>query len=177
MTIPFVQYGRVASLHRANTKQWTDAEKRAIAAFAGTFKPAWDPPKGQFSDWHYLALSPLHDSGIYHYTGPVIVLMNATNFSATDIFLTGLKGMKNVTLLGTASSGGSANTQTVTLGKTPLVLRIGAMASFQSDGRLFDGNGVSPDVAVNPVPYYYIGGPDNALTEALKRIQRGEPPR
>jgi len=45
------------------------------------------------------------------------------------------------------------------------------MASFESDGRLFDGNRVQPDVVVQPLPEYYIGGSDSVLAEALKRIR------
>jgi hypothetical protein len=30
------------------------------------------------------------------------------------------------------------------------------MASFQADGRLFDGHGIHPDVLVEPAPEYYI---------------------
>jgi hypothetical protein len=45
------------------------------------------------------------------------------------------------------------------------------MASFQRDGRLFDGHGVLPDVVVVPAPEYYIGGADAVLAEALKRIR------
>jgi C-terminal processing protease CtpA/Prc len=79
--------------------------------------------------------------------------------------------MKTVTLLGTPSGGGSAFVQPVTLGETTFRIRIGSMASFQRDGKLFDGNGVRPDVMVEPVPEYYIGGPDNVLAEAVKRIK------
>ena len=78
--------------------------------------------------------------------------------------------MANVTLLGTPSAGGSAFTQDVTLGTTPLRLRIGSMVSFQADGRLFDGNGVRPDVVVEAAPEYYIGGRDNVLEEGVRRV-------
>ena len=44
------------------------------------------------------------------------------------------------------------------------------MASFQADGHLFDGHGVRPDVIVEPTPEYYVGGLDNVLAEALKRL-------
>jgi C-terminal processing protease CtpA/Prc len=107
---------------------------------------------------------------VYHYAKPAVVLLNGRSFSATDVFLAGLKGMRNVLLLGTPSAGGSAYTQDVVLGPTPLKLRIGSIASFQADGTLFDGNGVRPDVLVEPVPDYFIGGRDNALEEALGRI-------
>jgi hypothetical protein len=157
-------------MFRAQTKEWTDEERRAIAAFAATFRPEWEPPRGQFSDWHYLILRRVDDPDIYHYEKPVAVLMNAKCFSATDIFLAGLKGLKNVTLVGTPSSGGSAFTQDIVLGATPLRVRLGSMASFQADGRLFDRHGVSPDVVIEPTPEYYIGGPDKVLAEAVRRI-------
>ena len=120
-----------------------------------------------------MALSRLDDPDVYHYQKPVVVLMNAKCFSATDIFLAGLKGMKNVTLFGTPSGGGSALRQSVALGATPFRVRIGSMASFQADGRLFrlfDGNGVLPDVVIEPAPEYHIGGPDNVLTKALTHL-------
>jgi C-terminal processing protease CtpA/Prc len=47
------------------------------------------------------------------------------------------------------------------------------MVSFQADGRLFDGNGVRPDVVVEPTPEYHIGGVDNVLAEAVKRLLQG----
>ena len=158
-------------MYRAGAKEWTEQERQEIAAFAKTFKQMWELSKGQFSDWHYMALTRFDGPDVYNYKMPVVVLMNAKCFSATDIFLAGLKGVKNVTLLGTPGGGGSARLQHVPLGETPFILRIGSMASFQADGRLFDGNGVSPDVVIAPLPEYHIGRRDNALEEALKRIK------
>jgi Peptidase family S41 len=158
------------SMYRAEAKEWTDEERQAIAAFAKVFKPEWELPKGQFSAWHYMILRRLDDPEVFSYQRPVVVLLNQKCFSATDIFLAGLKGMRNVTLLGTASSGGSAYGREVVLGATGIAVRIGSMASFQLDGRLFDGNGVRPDVVVEPAPEYYIGGPDAVLAEAMTRI-------
>ena len=57
------------------------------------------------------------------------------------------------------------------LGSTPFSLRSGSIASFQADGKLFDGNGVRPDIMVQPLPEYYIGGRDNVLAEAVKRVK------
>ncbi len=157
-------------MYRADARSWTNEERRAIADFVRAFKPQWELPKGQFSDWHYMILRRLDDPGIYFYDKPTIVLMNAKCFSATDVFLAGLKGVRNVTLLGTPSAGGSAFGQEVALGATPFRVRIGSMASFQADGMLFDGNGVPPDVVVEPTPEYYIGGLDTVLSEATRRI-------
>ena len=158
-------------MYRDGAREWTPPERRAVAEFARAFRPRWELPKGQFSDWHYMALSRIEDPGRYHYDRPVFVLSNGRSFSATDIFLAGLKGMKHVLLLGTPSSGGSAYSEEFPLGATPLRLRIGSMASFQADGRLFDGQGIQPDVLLEPVPEFYIGGRDNVLEEAVRRIR------
>jgi C-terminal processing protease CtpA/Prc len=158
-------------MYRVDAKEWAPQERQAVTEFAKTFKPEWELPNGQFSELHFLALRRLDDQDVYHYRMPVVVLMNAKCFSATDIFLAGLKGMKNVTLLGTPSGGGSALALGVPLGDTPFDLRIGTMASFQADGKLFDSNGVHPDVVVEPVPEFHIGVRDNQLAEAIERIK------
>ena len=170
-THPETHLARNHSMYRAGAAEWSDAQSAAVSRFAGTFKARWELPKGQFSDWHFVALVRLDDRDVYYYGKPTVVLLNGRSFSATDIFLAGLKGMPNVTLLGTPSGGGSAHTQQVPLGQTALRLRIGSMASFQADGRLFDGNGVHPDIVVEPAPEYYIGGMDNVLAEATKHLQ------
>jgi Peptidase family S41 len=159
-------------MYPLGASQWTAAERQAIARFAKTFTPAWRLPAGQFSDWHYMVLRRLNDPDTYDYVQPVVVLMNAKCFSATDNFLAGLKGVPNVTLLGTPSSGGSSAAVEIPLGSTPLQLRIGTIASFQIDGQLFDGRGVPPDIVVEPAPEYYIGGVDNVLAEAVRRVSQ-----
>src|SRR5690606_41631497 len=53
-----------------------------------------------------------------------------------------LKGLPNVTLVGEASSGGSARAQVVELPASGLKARFASMASFQASGELFDGRGV-----------------------------------
>ena len=158
-------------MYRRGAAEWSTAQERAVAEFVEAFKAEWELPQGQFSEWHYMALTRLDDPDVYHYDKPTVVLMNGKSFSATDIFLAGLKGMRNVTLVGTASAGGSGYTREVPLGGTPLRLRIGSMVSFQADGRLFDGRGVRPDVALEPAPDYYIGGPDNVLNAVMERLR------
>ena len=46
------------------------------------------------------------------------------------------------------------------------------MASFQPSGSLYDGNGVAPDLVVDPVPEYFLaGGRDNILERALELLR------
>ncbi len=149
---------------------WTLEDKAAITSFKTTFHPEWELPPEQFSQWHYMVLHRSPDSEIYHFDKPVIVLMNSKCFSATDIFLAGLKGMKNVTLLGSPSGGGSGASESFELGSTNIRVTLSSMASFQSNGKLFDGNGVEPDIILCHVPEYFIGLRDNVLDTALKII-------
>jgi C-terminal processing protease CtpA/Prc len=94
--------------------------------------------------------------------------MNEKCFSATDVFLAALKGMPNVTLVGTTSGGGSARAETFRLGNLPISVRLGSMVSFMRNGQLFDGRGIEPDAVVHPEPDYFVGKTDSALKEAVK---------
>ena len=45
------------------------------------------------------------------------------------------------------------------------------MASFQPDGKLYDTNGIEPDVLVEPTPDYFIrGGSDPFLEKAMELL-------
>lgn len=157
-------------LYRADDSRWSKDERTAIASFAKKFRPQWELPSGKFSDWHYLVLS--RDPDAKSYSKPVVVLMNAKCFSATDIFLAGMKAIPGVTLLGEASGGGSAMVEKFDLADSGISVVLGSMASFQADGQLFDGHGVTPHVVVDPSPDYFIGGADLALDEALARLRK-----
>ncbi len=157
-------------MYRADWDGWNDRQRAAIAAARETFKPEWQPV-GQFSAWHYLVLDPTGHSDEYFYQHPVVVLSDSGCFSATDIFLGALELLPRVTLLGTASSGGSARTQSFRLPKSGMEVRCASMASFRPDGRLYDGRGIEVDVEVLPEPGdFLIGGGDAQLKAALKRF-------
>jgi len=94
--------------------------------------------------------------------------MNEKCFSATDVFLAGLKGCRSVTLVGTPSGGGSARSERHKLPHSDIEITIGSMVSWQMNGQLFDGHGVQPDHAVEHRPEYFIGRNDGALTAAVK---------
>ena len=156
---------------RAGDSTWNPEEREAISSFMRTFEPEWIPPRGEFSEWHYLLLSPPKEPRPFVYAKPIVVLQNAKCFSATDIFLAALKDWKdNITLLGTASGGGSARS---VRHKLPggLSLRCASMASYQPNGQLYDGNGVEPDVIVHPQPGDFLtGGRDTQLEAARQRL-------
>jgi hypothetical protein len=157
-------------LYPVTSSVWTEQERAAIEKLAKDFKPEWQPPEGQFSAWHYLLLSPKQGGLYYHYDKPVAVLMDGGCFSATDVFLGAFKGWRNVTLIGTPSGGGSGRAQNVTLANSRTRLRLSSMASFQPNGKLYDGRGVVPDVVAHPAPDDYVSSDDAMLDLAVKKL-------
>lgn len=141
-------------LYPVSSENWTAQERVALNAFMPRFTPEWQPPADEFSAWHAMVVSPAEEGQPTYRGRPVIVLMDAGCFSATDVFLSALKGLPGVVLVGEASSGGSARAQVVELPVSGLKARFASMASFQASGELFDGRGVLPDVTLLPEPEY-----------------------
>lgn len=158
-------------LHPVTASCWSAEARRAIERFAKTFRPkGWAPDPARFSPWHFLVLERTRDDDVYHYSKPVVILMDPGCFSATDVFLAAFRGWRNVTLMGTPSGGGSGRAQRFGLEESGLVVSASSMASFRRDGMLLDGNGVEPDVLVVPIPTDLIGRTDRVLDAALFRV-------
>lgn len=159
-------------LYRSADPHWNDLQASVIEEFAAAFQPEWELPSG-FSEWHYLLMDRTEMPGEYVYSRPVIVLCNAGCFSATDIFLGALECLPQVTLLGTASSGGSARSQSFRLTHSGIEVRCASMASFRPNGQLYDGNGVEVDIEVFPRPQdSLLNGGDAQLDAALRLLSR-----
>ncbi len=157
-------------LYPASSPHFSRAERDVISRFADTFRPEWMPPREQFSKWHYFVISPSQDERYYHYDKPVVILMDRWNFSACDIFLGAFKGLKNVTLMGLPSGGGSGCRQEYRLSNSGIRIHLSRMASFQPNGRLYDGNGIQPDIVVKSIPTDFIGRTDTVLDKATDFI-------
>lgn len=159
-------------MYRDGWSGWSERQQAAIDAFAPSFEPEWRPTESM-SAWHYLVLDHTGHEAEYFYSEPVVLLQDAGCFSATDIFLGALGELPRVTLMGTASAGGSARSQSFRLPLTGLEVRCASMASFRPDGRLYDGRGIEVDVEVLPEPEDFLqGGDDAQLDAAIKRLKR-----
>lgn len=145
----------------------SDKERESVRKL--NFKPEWKLPEG-FGEWHYFVLSP--GGAPFHYDRPVVILMDGDCFSATDIFLGAFKGWRNVTLMGARSGGGSGRKLPYQLPRSKVEITLSSMASFQADGKLYDGRGVEPDVVLMLKATDFIGKTDSVLDEALKRLKR-----
>lgn len=157
-------------LYPLTSTRWTHEERKAIETFARSFKPEPEPPAKGFSEWHYMVIAPARTPQHFHYDKPVIVLMDSASYSATDVFLGGLKGISNVTLMGEPSGGGSGRATQHWLAFSRLRVRLSTMVSYQPNGLLYDGNGVTPDVLIHPTPTDLIGTTDSMLDAAVRRL-------
>ena len=79
--------------------------------------------------------------------------------------------MQGVTLVGTPSGGGSGRTEGYGLAASGLRIRLSSMASFRPDGKLYDGNGIQPDIVVKPARGDWIGKGDAQLDKALELLK------
>ena len=156
-------------MYPADSVHWTAAERESIEEFMVNWQPEWVPPATKFSDWHFMVMSRRINPRAYHFDKPVVILLDYSCFSATDIFVSAFKGWPSVTLVGTPSGGGSALSDSFELSKSHLRIRHASMASFQRSGRLHDGNGTEPDIRVEPAPEFFLKhGRDNQLETALQ---------
>lgn len=155
-------------LFPANWSGFSAAEREAIEACARNFTPDWTLPRSEFSDPHYMVVSPAPAE--QHFAGPVCVLVDEDCFSATDVFLGALTELPQVTLIGRASGGGSGRSRGFPLAHSGIRVRLSSMASFRPNGRRYDGRGIEVDVEVVPNVGDLIGSTDSDLEAARRRI-------
>ena len=158
-------------LYPVSSGHWSGVERDAVARFADSFVSEWSLPVGEFSQWHYFVVSPSKEQGYFHYDRPVVILMDRRNFSACDVFLSAFKGRENITLMGQPSGGGSGCTQGYRLGNSQIRICLSSMASFQSNGKLYDGNGIQPDILIEPIRTDFTGETDSVLEAVLHQFR------
>jgi C-terminal processing protease CtpA/Prc len=151
-------------LHPITSSVWTDEEREFVTAFARDFKPAWEPPAGQFSVMHY-GLLPRTEQHFY-YPHRVIVLMDVWCASATDVFLGAFKNWRNVTMMGTNSMGTSGRPELYKMPHSDTEFLMSTMASYRPDGQLYEGLGIRPDIELEPTLEDFIDGTDSMLETA-----------
>ena len=159
------------NMYREEWAGWTADERMAISEFMETFEPEWEVRETEFSDWHFWLLSKTSKPDAYDFDGPIIFLMNKLCWSASDVILSSVKGLPNVTLIGEPSVGGSGAMIITALRNSDLDLYLSSMVSFQNTGQLYETNGIQPDIYLEPRPEFFLrGGDDRVLRYAIQRI-------
>jgi hypothetical protein len=114
-----------------------------------------------------------------HYEGQVFILIGGNSFSATTLFAGGLKGQKNVTLVGEETGGGFyGNTAwiipDVTLPNTGLRFRLPRFRMVVDKNRIKNGRGVMPDVWALPTSDAIRDGVDFKALKVKELIAQQE---
>ena len=141
--------------------------------FGESFDPEWHPPSDGFSDWHYCLVSRTPADKVYWYNRPVVVLMDSGCASATDVFLGAFAACKNMTLMGTPSSGMSGRMRSVEL-SAGFKASVSTMCSWRPSGQLYS-SGISPDRFLEPLPTDWIGQTDSLLEAAAELLEQSDP--
>ena len=108
----------------------------------------------------------------YDYPGPVVVLFDHRTFSGGELLLASLRELVGTTLVGTkttASAGGSPRFHR--LHNSGLEIMLAEIAFLRADGTPIDGEGIHPDVLVEPDLEYYFGTRDRMLERAIQVLE------
>ena len=115
--------------------------------------------------WHDLRVMP-QPSG---YRGPVVVLIDAETQSAGEIFAGGLQASGRAAVVGLRSAGSTLPSAAKEL-PTGAILQYAFADFIAADGRVIEGSGVAPTVAVALTRRALLAGRDPQLEAALSLL-------
>ena len=107
------------------------------------------------------------------YTGPVVVLIDGQNASASERFAACLQSIGRGVVIGERSRGavGPSNVMVLPNGTSFLYL---TAQSLTPDGIVLEGRGVIPDIEVRPDREALLNGKDAQLDRAIEYIESGQ---
>lgn len=116
----------------------------------------------------------------------IVVLTNQSSYGAAENLLSAIKGMDGITIMGSRSGGGNTSTHTYEL-PCGTQIKLGSTLSFTPQGKLYDNDGIEPDLRVMPQindfffrQYLNTNKPqivqveDSLLKEAIRFIKTSE---
>jgi carboxyl-terminal processing protease len=106
-------------------------------------------------------------TGPWQYTGPVILLVNDLTGSAADLFVTEMRSMKRVTVVGSTTHGNLSGTAAFAVLPCSLVVRISNGYVADISGHPVEVSGNVPDVVVDTTIEDLLGGRDPVLARAV----------
>ena len=131
--------------------------------YAGAISHKTGPGHDDFSEPYHFYYKPAH--GRIHYTKPVVVLANRASFSATNNFVSIMKSLQNVTVIGDVTGGGSGLpiTNELPCGWT---VRFSSCSITDPAGNITEF-GTEPDIRVDITAEDAAAGRDTILETAI----------
>lgn len=110
----------------------------------------------------------------FHYNGNVYIITGGYTFSASTLFVSALKGQKNITIIGEETGGGAygnsaVNIPDITLPNTHLRVRLPLYRLVVNKNLPHDGRGIQPDIYVPPSSWHLRNGVDPKM-EKIKEL-------
>lgn len=137
---------------------------------------------GRFADQSYLAFSkqtrdgdgftPLMEyqvvpAGEKRFTGETIVLTSGLTASAAEIFVMAMGALPNVTIMGEPTAGGHSDILSRTL-PNGWSVGLSNQVYYASDGQVYEGVGMPPDVVVPLDIEAFLAGNDTSIAAAIE---------
>ena len=135
--------------------------------YAGAIQHKNGVGHNDFSEPYDYFFEPAH--GRVHYNKPVVVLTNRGSFSATNNFVSIMKSLPNVTIVGDVTGGGCGLPFTSEL-PNGWGIRFSAAPITGPDGKLTEF-GVEPDVRVDMTDADIANGKDTILEKAFEILK------
>lgn len=127
----------------------TKREQNKVDAFMASFVPMYDLDDTKYSDYHYYILNGQKLSqNKYHYQKPIYIMANERTFSAASLFVSVLKDLPNIKVVGVTTDGSSGNSERFELPNSGVRGKISTMVSYQRNGKILDGIGTEPDIVI-----------------------------
>ena len=136
--------------------------------YAGSIQHKTGKGHNEFSEPYEYYFEPAH--GRVHYNKPIVVLANRGSFSATNNFVSIMKSLPNVTVVGDTTGGGCGLPFTSEL-PNGWSIRFSAAPITGPDGQLTEF-GVEPDVKVDMTETDMAQGKDTILEKAFEILQQ-----
>jgi hypothetical protein len=115
----------------------------------------------------------------HHFNGKVFIITGGFTFSASNLFITPLKGQPNVTIVGEETGGGAygnsaINIPELVLPNTRVRMRLPLYRMVINSKAPHDGRGIQPDVAVPPGSRYLSNRQDPKMLKVYELIGKGK---
>ena len=103
------------------------------------------------------------------YTGPLVILVDATSFSASEHFSSGMQASGRAVIIGERTPGG-ASAMNVTFLSNDAMLGYAVAELLAPDGTVLEGYGIIPDIHVALERSQLLQGIDTQLQAAIATI-------